>query len=330
MRQANLALQQAPVRPRLLSILSPPRSFSSVISTMIGQHPEMYGFPELHLMMGDTLDSVLHREQRRSKYFGPPGMLRTLAELDSGEQTVDSIFDAHNWLYARRNWTTKQAMDYVMDRVAETSAARICVEKSPSMSKDIKSLNRQHRYYPDALYLHLTRHPLGNVASMEEYVLSKNFDDGVIGESSGRRLDPRADFERVSAIGFAYWALCHTNILKFLRTIPSDRVFRVKGEDLLSEPEIWLPKICRWAGVDDGPASVEAMLHPEHSPYAVPGPVNARGGNDAKFTHSPGLRRGRVKEPNLHEALSKPPLRGQLTEQQRKYLLALIGSFGYQ
>jgi hypothetical protein len=30
-------------------ILCPPRSFSSVVSAMIGQHPQLYGFPELNL-----------------------------------------------------------------------------------------------------------------------------------------------------------------------------------------------------------------------------------------------------------------------------------------
>jgi hypothetical protein len=45
--------------------------------------------------------------------------------------------------------------------------------------------------------------------------------------------------------------------------------------------------------------AIDAMLHPENSPYACPGPWPARGGNDRKFTHSPKLRRGRVREPDL-------------------------------
>ena len=47
-----------------LIILSPPRSFSSVISTMIGQHPQIYGFPELHLFSGETLGDILEREAK--------------------------------------------------------------------------------------------------------------------------------------------------------------------------------------------------------------------------------------------------------------------------
>jgi hypothetical protein len=340
-RRADLAVRPAPVQPRLLALLSPPRSFSSVISTMIGQHPEMYGFPELHLMMDGTLRGVLKREHRRRKFFGPPGMLRTLAELDGGEQTVETVFDAHNWIYDRRDWSTKQAMDYVMDRVAETETrpVRICVEKSPAMTKNMHGMNRMERSYPDALYLHLTRHPLSTVSSMEEYINTRRIDGGWTIDIAAARASKMGAMDRDqpddlrvlgSAMAFAFWVLCHTNIMKFTQAIPPERVLRVKGEDILSEPDIWLPKICRWAGVDDGPASVEAMLHPEESPYAVPGPINARGGNDGKFLLSPKLRRGRVREGNLREALSAAPLCDEFTSAQKDHLLALANFFGYQ
>jgi hypothetical protein len=333
------AVAEAPIRPRLLTFLCPPRSFSSVCSTMVGQHPDLYGFPELHLMKDDTIAGVLRREERRGKFLGPPGMLRAVAELEHGEQTVQTVFDAHTWLSERRHWPTKRAMDYVMDRVAETRPVQICVEKSPVVSKDMKSLNRLERAYPDGLYLHLTRHPLSNVASIQEFVDAKSVDlddgwsmdvaTGRLGRSAGNTRGLRDNIDSMIAMGFAYWVLCHTNILKFTRTIAPERVFRVKGEDMLSEPEVWLPRICRWAGIDDSPEAIDAMLHPETSPYAHPGPNNARGGNDGKFLRSPKLRRGRVKEGDLHEALAKPPLRDELTEKQKDYLLDLSAFFGY-
>lgn len=305
-----------PTRPRLLSVLSPPRSFSSVVSTMIGQHPEMYGFPELHLIMAETVQDVLSRERTRGKFLGPPGVLRSLAELDAGEQTAERVFDAYNWLYARRHWSSKQVMDHLMDRVAATRAVPICVEKSPSAATHIRYLNRQERFYPNALYLHVTRHPLSSVSSMEEYAAHMPRLAGIRGLAS--------------ASGFAYWFICHRNIVTFTRAIPPERVLRVKGEDILSEPEIWLPKICRWAGVDDGAASVEAMLHPEASPYAGLGPANAKYGNDVKFVHSPKLRRGRVREGNLEEALSAAPLRDDITPEQKDHLLGMANFFGYR
>ena len=36
-----------------LFILAPPRSFTTVTSAMIGQHPEMYGLPETNLFVAE-------------------------------------------------------------------------------------------------------------------------------------------------------------------------------------------------------------------------------------------------------------------------------------
>jgi hypothetical protein len=341
-RHVGVPVEQVAARPRLLTFLCPPRSFSSVCSTMIGQHPEMYGFPELHLMKDDTIAGVLRREENRGKFLGPPGMLRALAELDGGEQTVENVFDAHNWLCTHRDWPTKRVMDYVLDRVAATHPVPIAVEKSPAISKDLRSLKRLERAYPDGLYLHLTRHPLSNVKSIEEFVEkdSRSIDldggwslytiNGRIGRTDSVNKKVPDDFGSLTILGLAFWVLCHTNILRFLQGMAADRVFRIKGEDLLSEPEVWLPKICRWAGVDDGPASIEAMMHPEDSPYATPGPNNARGGNDGKFLRSPALRQGRVREGDLAAALSAPPLCDELPPNQQTHLLRLAGCLGYK
>jgi hypothetical protein len=341
-RRAAAPVGQAAIRPRLLTFLCPPRSFSSVCSTMVGQHPQMYGFPELHLMKDDSLAGVLRREENRGKFLGPPGMLRALAELDGGEQTVESVFDAHNWLSTHGDWSTKRAMDYVLDRVAELHPVPIAVEKSPAISKDIRALKRLERAYPEGLYLHLTRHPLSNVASIEEFVEkdSKTIDfdggwslytvNGRIGRTDNTPKKMPDETGAMTVLGLAFWALCHTNILKFVHNIAPERVFRIKGEDLLSEPEVHLPQICRWAGVDDGPAAIEAMMHPEDSPYANPGPNNARGGNDGKFLRSPALRRGRVREGDLAAALSAPPLADLLSQSQKDHLVRLAGHLGYK
>ncbi len=95
------------------------------------------------------------------------------------------------------------------------------------------------------------------------------------------------------------WYDIHKRIVRFLDTLPSGQWMRIKGEDLLSEPEVYLPQIAGWMGLRTDAEAVDAMMHPENSPYACPGPWPARGGNDRKFTHSPKLRRGRVREPDL-------------------------------
>ncbi len=63
-----------------LFIVAPPRSYTSVVGGMLGQHPQAYGLPEVNLSHGDTLgdmwDSVIVAAN-----FGTAGILRLLAEI---------------------------------------------------------------------------------------------------------------------------------------------------------------------------------------------------------------------------------------------------------
>jgi hypothetical protein len=273
--------------PKLLTILCPPRSFSSVVSTMIGEHPDLYGFPELHLFVGDTVQEVIDREHNKSqRYAGPPGMLRTLAQLHDGIQTTGTIVHAITWLSERRDWTTQRLMDYLLERVAP----KIGVEKSPVTSLKPKFMERAYAHYPGAYYLHLTRHPVSTRASMREFSSYKQ---------SKQESEAQQRADRLMA-----WHHIHSNILRFTRTLPLGQTLRVKGEDVLSDPDRYLPQIAEWMGIRTDAEATEAMKHPERSPYACVGPDPARGGNDPKFMRSPKLRGGRIKEPSLRDFLA--------------------------
>ena len=82
---------------------------------------------------------------------------------------------------------------------------------------------------------------------------------------------------------------------------------RIKGEDILSEPDVFLPQIAEWMGLRTDHEAIEAMKHPENSPYACIGARPARGGNDPKFMRSPKLRAGKIKQPSLEAFFEKNP-----------------------
>jgi hypothetical protein len=269
--------------PQLLIMLSPPRSFSSVVSTIIGEHPDLYGFPELHIFVGDTVQDLIDFEKSNNKRHaaGPPGLLRTLAQIHDGVQTNGTAFRAIGWLNERRDWSTKKLMDYLLEAVSP----KIGLEKSPVTSHKAVFLDRVYAYYPDAYYLHLTRHPISTRSSWGEFVENK----------AGRRK--KGGRERMDRL--VGWYHMHTNILQFTATLPLGQTLRVKGEDILSEPELYLPQIAEWLGIRTDSDAIEAMKHPENSPYACVGPDVARGGNDPKFMRSPKLRGGGVKVPSL-------------------------------
>ena len=177
---------------------------------------------------------------------------------------------------------SKKLMDYLLEAVAP----KIGLEKSPVTSQKAVFLDRVYACYPDAYYLHLTRHPISTRSSWEEFLENK---------LSRRKEHGRS--ERMDRL--VGWYHMHMNILRFTATLPLGQTLRVKGEDIISEPEVYLPQIAEWLGIRTDSDAIEAMKHPENSPYACVGPDVARGGNDPKFMRNPKLRGGAMREPSL-------------------------------
>jgi hypothetical protein len=168
----------------------------------------------------------------------------------------------------------------------------MAVDKSPSTTLRPEYLERAYATYPGANFLHLTRHP----RTTGESIVKQLRQGDARGAPRSDQLDPQAA-----------WMRAHTNIVNFAVTLPEGQCLRIKAEDLLSEPELYLPQIAEWLGLDTGAAAIEAMMHPERSPYASPGPEAARFGNDAEFLERPAYRRERVTEPALLGRLSWVP-----------------------
>ena len=80
------------------------------------------------------------------------------------------------------------------------------------------------------------------------------------------------------------------NIMAFLDELPNEQKMRIRGEDLLGGPDPYLREIAEWLGLRRDEEAIEAMKHPERSPYACMGPVNARLGNNPGFLQAPALR----------------------------------------
>ena len=272
-----------------LIILSPPRSFSSVVSTMIGEHPQLYGFPELLLFSGETIEEVMYNEQKaRRQKSGPPGLLRALAQEHDGAQTTNTIVRAINWLNERKHWSTKKLFDYLLDLVSP----RIGLDKSPLTISKSRYMERAYQMYPQAFFLHLTRHPVATRNSVHE-----------LRDTQEWQKDRKSSTLQYSVDYLSVWLLRHRSILNFTDSLPVGQTMRIRGEDVLSYPDTFLPQIAQWMGLRTDSEAIEAMKHPENSPYACVPPAPIFGGNDPKFIRNPQLRFGKVKEPSLKSFL---------------------------
>ncbi len=262
-----------------LFIICPGRSFSSVVCAAIGQHPAMFGLPEVNLFASDTVSRLIESD---IPIFGIPGAMtglrRAVSELLFHEQTEDSVNRASAWIEAR----AKLSGGAMFEELRTIAYPRELVDKTPTNSAR-EALRRVYARYPDAFYLHLSRHPRATCRSR------------FAAHSRRKAMDVTA-LERL-------WSTRHLELLEFGRTVPIGRYMFLKGEIFFEEPARVLRQICQWMNIADDDASVAAMMKPENSPFAKLGPVNAKMGNNPGFIENPALRIGKVKEENLHDPL---------------------------
>jgi hypothetical protein len=279
------------VPPQPLFILSPPRSFSSVVCGILGQHPQCYGLAELHLFFADDLGGVMKGTYRGSMVAD--GLLRTLAQLHDGEQTEDSIVRARQWTLTRSTWSIRKVFDHIQELVGP----RVLVEKSPATTYNREYIGRLLRHFPKANLLHLTRHPRSTGESLG--VLRSRFPRLHQATRGRAHLDP----ERI-------WRVSHKVAITTTVDLPPGQYMRLRGEALLGNLPFYLQQICEWLDLRSDAEAIEAMMHPENSPYAKLGPRGARYGNDPSFLENPVLdheRLAKMKEPGLDGELSWRP-----------------------
>ncbi len=280
-------------------VLAPPRSFSSVVAAMLGQHPQLYGLPELQLFGTETLGewwSVCGRASFPMSH----GLLRAVAELVYGEQTEQTVIQASGWLRRRLSWST----GLVMEELATRAAPRIVVEKSPSMVYDVAFMHRVQSMFPGARFVHLVRHPRGQGESVHKAIQLAASRGPVpqwllkLGAFHAVRPDevvpPQTELAPEDG-----WLTLHQNVLEFLAGVPTPQQLRIRGEDVLADPKGSLREVAAWLGLRTDDAALTRMAHPEESPFAGFGPPGARLGNDANFLEDPPLRPDRATPQSL-------------------------------
>jgi hypothetical protein len=297
-----------------LFLLAPPRSYTSLINAMLGQHPQAFGLPELCLFNGKLLKDLWIREtdEMSDTTRARQGILRAVAEIYGGEQTKATVMMAHHWAAARENMTVS---DVYRELVAKLHPL-IAVEKSPAYTIALDRMIAMYETFPDAYFLHLTRHPVGQCKS----VMQMNEGAFALYVNSIEFHEDRAFVEPQYQ-----WHDLNINILNFLEIVPSHQQMRIRGEDIMADPRGQLAMICRWLGIRDDVEAIEEMMHPERSPFACFGPLPALFGNDPNFLRGATFRPHVPKVPKLDQAVpwrdDGLPLHPQV--------IALAQEFGY-
>jgi Sulfotransferase family len=296
--------------PPPVFLLAPPRSFTSVACGIIGQHPELMGSPELNLFRARSMSHFIGLTRLHM------GLHRFVAQVYAGEQSIESIIMARNWMLARRSKTTIEVHRELCAKIAP----RALVQKSPRYHRRLSYMTPMLEAFPNARFIHLLRHPRGMCRSyldMNEPAaqLLACADLGALDRTGD---EPVADPQIL-------WHDYNLRILEFEKRVDPSRWLRIVGEDFLADIDAQLVRLCRWLGISDSPEAIAAMKRPEESPFACFGPINAMIGNDPNFLREPHLRPYTRKPQSLEGPLAWRPDGASFHPR----VVAMAHSFGY-
>ena len=156
----------------------------------------------------------------------------------------------------------------MFDHLLDLVAPLIGVEKSPETVNGEEQLHRALATCPGARFIHLARHPVTAKRSLQVRWMT---------------------FNRPEVFALS-WLNQHRRISEFCAELPPEQWILVRSETRSTHRRASCDET-RLAGGTDDDQAVEAMCHPERSPYASTGFNDALGGNDPQFLRSPAPHR---------------------------------------
>lgn len=217
----------SPIEERLLFVIGPPRSGSTLLMRMLAAHPEIYSRAEphvfgplAHLGYFDTVEKAPY-----DQFQAADAMRGIVAELPRGEDDyVDACRAYVDLLYGRL-------------LAAHGGGSRFFLDKTPANALVLPFITR---LYPRARYVVLTRHPAAVFSSF-----AHSFFDGDF--AAAHRFNPILE-RYVPAMA------------RLLRDAAVPLV-QVGYEQLVTDPEGEMRRVCAFLGVAFEPGMIEYGSH---------------------------------------------------------------------
>ncbi len=210
--------------PGPVFLLSSPRSGSTLLRVMLAGHPDLFCPPELHLLPFATLTE--RHDALAENYLGE-GLQRAMMELmELDAAASDQVLT--QWM------GQGLGIPDVYGKLQQLSGHRRLVDKSPTYSFSLSTLNRAEQLFDRACYIHLVRHPFAVIDSFVSNRMDKLFQ---IPDQ-----DPYPLAEQV-------WQGSNQNILRFLDTVEGARHHTIAYEDLVQDPKTALVALCDFLNI---------------------------------------------------------------------------------
>jgi len=204
-------------------ILSTARSGSTILRTMLDEHPKLFSPPELYLL---PFDNMVERKKKVMQ-LGYPWML----------QGLGTAFDKLQWPLSERRKANNASTAQVYGVMQEQLGERVLVDKTPPYAAHPGWLQRAEGMFAEPKYLFLARHPYAVIESFVRMRFHRLMGKHWLSWDE----NPWLNAEK-------HWAVYNRNILDFLEGIEAGRKHLVYYEGLVTDPRKTMNGICEFFG----------------------------------------------------------------------------------
>lgn len=223
---------EAPSKQQPVFILSAPRCGSTLLRVMLAGHPDLFAPPELRLMNFADLSDWHQSLDGKFRFFRDGLVQAVMAATDVSEDQARATLED----FAAQGWSSSRVLTWLQDQLP----GRKLVDKTPIYALTPSVLSRILDCYPRARFIVLHRNPVDMVKSYEHARMHQIWMYPFTG----------APAELAENI----WRQTYQTIDAFKDRVGHRRIMHVSFETLVSEPEILMPKICRFLRVPYDPA----------------------------------------------------------------------------